>query len=150
MIRRFLFLLAVILLGTTISFAQLREIPKAVKDSFAAQYSGAAEPEYFDNIVNVQVKFAQNNEKKMATYSNKGQWRETEQDWDFEKLNSDVKDGFGKSKYSSDEWKVVETKIVTRPGTKELFRVKVQKNEVQKKYLFFNENGRLVTESITL
>lgn len=148
--RRLSFLIAITLLSTTFSFAQLREIPQAVKDAFGAQYDSAASPEFIDKLAHVQVRFEQDGEKKLATYNNKGMWRETEQDWAFEKLSDDVKDGFAKSKYSSDEWEVAETKIITRPGGKELFRVKVQKNEVQKKYLFFNASGRLVNESITL
>lgn len=132
------------------SFAQLREIPQAVKEAFSAQYAGAESPEYLDKVVNVQVHFAEEGFKKVATYNNKGMWRETEQEWNYEKLNDDVKDGFAKSKYSGDAWEIADTKIITRPGNKTLYRIKVQKNDVQKKYLFFNEAGKLVTESITL
>jgi hypothetical protein len=134
----------------TASFAQLREIPQAVKDAFMAQYSGAASPEYVDKVMTVQVHFEQDSSKMTATYNNKGMWRETEQEWSYDKLSDEVKDGFEKSKYSGDEWEVKETKIITRPGNKMYYRVKVQKNEVQKKYLFFSATGKLESESITI
>lgn len=148
--RRLFLLVALTIAFSQFSFAQLREVPKAVKEAFGAQYPDAQSPEYVDKVVSVQVHFAEDGFKKVATFNNKGMWRETEQEWDFDKLGADIKDGFEKSKYSGDEWEVVETKIITRPGNKQLYRIKVQKNEVQKKHLFFNEAGKLVTESITL
>lgn len=135
---------------TAVSFAQIREVPQAVKDAFGAQYAGAASPEYIAKVVNVQVRFEQDGNRMLATYNNKGMWRETEQDWSFEQLAEEIKEGFEKSKYSGEEWDVTETKIITRPGNKTLYRVKVQKNEVQKKYLFFNASGKLEDETITI
>lgn len=148
--RRIILMLVLTIAVSQFSFAQLREIPKAVKDAFSAQYPSAESPEYLDKVVSVQVHFSEDGNKMVAHYNNKGMWRETEQDWDFEKLEAAVKDGFEKSKYSGDEWEVTETKIITRPGNKTLYRVKVQKNEVQKKYLFYSGAGKLVTETITL
>ena len=132
------------------SFAQLREIPQAVKEAFMAQYAGAESPEYVDKVINVEVQFEQDGHKKTATYNNKGMWRETEQEWSFDQLSDEIKEGFAKSKYSGDEWDVVETKIITRPGNKTFYRVKVQKNEVQKKYLFYNATGKLESEALTI
>jgi hypothetical protein len=148
--QRFLLFLMVSAFSWSAASAQIREIPKAVKDSFAVQFPDAGTPNYIDNIVNVQVKFEHNGETKLATFTNKGQWKETEQPYDFEKLNADVKDGFEKSRYSGTDWKVADTKLVTRPAGVELYRVKVEKNDVQKKYLYFNTSGKLVHESITL
>lgn len=148
--RRIILMFVLTIAVSQFSFAQLREIPAAVKEAFAAQYPNAESPEYLDKVVSVQVHFAEGGNKKVASYNNKGMWRETEQDWEFEKLEADVQDGFEKSKYSGDEWEVTETKIITRPGNKTLYRIKVQKNEVQKKYLFFTGTGKLVSETITL
>lgn len=148
--RHVLSLLVFALFSAATAQAQLRDIPQAVKDSFSVQYPGSGDATFIDNIVNVQVKFEQQGAKKMATYSNKGQWKETETAFDFENLNAEIKDGFAKSRYSGDGWKVSETKLVNRPGNVELYRVKVQKSELQKKYLYFNEGGKLVTESLTL
>jgi hypothetical protein len=36
------------------------------------------------------------------------------------------------------------------PGNEERIRIKVEKGELTKRYLFFNKQGRLVKESFTL
>ena len=148
MIRKIISLLLVLSFFTSVSFAQIREIPETVKETFATQYPDADSVEYEDNLVSIQVHFVQNGEKMKASYTNKGRWKETEKDWNFEQLSPEVKDGFSKSKYA--DWEVSETKIVTRPGGVERFRVKVGKNDLQKKYLFFNKSGRLMEEQITI
>ena len=137
-----------LLLFTFSSFAQLRDIPKEVEQAFTAQYPNATAVEYRDNLVNVKIVFTHKGEKLTASYNNAGKWKETEKAWNFEQLNADIKDGFQKSKYA--DWKVTETKIVYRPDGVELFRVKVEKNEIQKKHLFFNAAGRLIEDFITL
>jgi hypothetical protein len=85
----------------------------------------------------------------MATYSNKGVWRESDKKWSYDKLSPEIKDGYNKSKYSAD-WKVTETFIVSTPDSPELYRLKVEKSDVQKKYLYFDKNGRLVRDALTL
>ena len=142
-----LFFFSFLLLSIT-SFSQIREIPETVKEAFEAQYPAAENVEYNDNLVNIKVNFILNGEKMVASYNSKGRWKDTEKEWDFEKLTADVKDGFSKSKYA--DWKIIETRIVYMAGGQERYRVKVEKNDVQKKNLFFNKNGRLVEESITI
>lgn len=148
MTRRIISLLLLLFFFSSISFAQIREVPELVKEAFDTQYPDADSVEYKDNIVSVDVHFTQNGEKMKAQYTNKGRWRETEKLWSFDQLPADVKDGFNKSKYA--DWEVSETKIVTRPGGVERYRVKVGKNDLQKKYLFFNKTGRLMEEQITI
>ena len=148
MIRRFFSLLLLIFLLNSVSFAQIREVPESVKEAFSTQYPNVDSVKYEDNIVSVQVHFTQNGERMKASYTNKGRWKETEKVWSFEQLPAEVKDGFSKSKYA--DWEVSETKIVYRPGGIERYRVKVGKNDLQKKYLFFNKTGRLMEELITI
>jgi hypothetical protein len=136
------------LLVTTFAFAQIRNVPTEVEDAFAKQYPDAESVVYKDNLVNVRVNFVLNGDRLMATFNNKGMWRETEKDWTFEQLPEDVKDGFHKSKYA--DWKLTETKVIYRPDGKERYRIKIEKNDVQKKYLLFNQSGRLVEDNITI
>jgi hypothetical protein len=151
MAKKFFASLIVLLTVFTLSAsAQLREIPKEVKDRFMSQYPQATDVDYKDQLVKVYVYFTLTGEKLIATYSNKGLWKETEKEWSFDKLSQAVKDGFDKSKYADDEWTVKETAIIYLPGDKEQYRIKVEKNELQKKYLYFNTKGRLLKESITL
>lgn len=133
---------------TVFSMAQVREIPAAVKETFSAQYPAAENVTYEDNLVSVQVHFQLNNENMVAAYNNKGRWKDTEKDWNFDQLPEAVKDGFQKSKYA--DWKVLDTKIVYRPGGADRYRIKAEKNDIQKKYIFFNKAGRLVDDSLIL
>jgi hypothetical protein len=139
--------IALAILGTT-SFAQIREIPKAVEETFAQQYNGATNVDYKDQLVRVDVHFELEGEKMIASYSNKGKWKETEKEWTFDKLPEEIKDGFQKSKYADRE--IEETKVIYLPGGSTQYRLKAKKNGVEKKYLYFNTKGRLLRESITL
>jgi Putative beta-lactamase-inhibitor-like, PepSY-like len=84
----------------------------------------------------------------IASYTNKGIWKETEKEWSFDKLSEEVKDGFQKSKYADRE--VEETTVFYLPGGTEQYRIKAKKSGVDKKYLYFNTKGRLLRTSITL
>jgi putative PepSY-like beta-lactamase-inhibitor len=142
------YFLVLFLLLSTFSFSQVTKVPQVAKDNFARQYPEAHEVSWDNDVINVNVRFELNGERMNAEYSNKGIWKKTEKDWDYEKLPDDVKDGFDKSKYADRE--VVETVIVYLPGDVQQYRLKVEKNDVQKKYLFFDEDGRLIRESLTL
>jgi len=146
--RKFLLLGVVLSIITVSSFAQIREIPQAVRETFANQYPNATNTDYRDQIVTVYVDFEQNGEKFVATYNNKGDWKGTEKDWNFNDLDGTVKEGFEKSKFA--DWDVTETKVMYLPGGSEQYRVRVKKNDVQKKYLYFNTKGRLLREAITI
>ncbi|HZF65449.1 MAG TPA: PepSY-like domain-containing protein [Chitinophagaceae bacterium] len=130
------------------SFAQIREIPEEVKRAFESQYPMAENVEFKDNLLNVHIYFELNGEKMMAIYNNKGAWKNTEKEWSYDKLSQEVKDGFEKSKFA--EWNVTETKIIQQPGGTERIRIKAEKNDVSKRYLFFNKSGRLTGDAITL
>jgi hypothetical protein len=141
-------LLSLFLLLSISSFSQVTKVPQVAKDNFARQYPEAREVNWDNEVISVNVRFELNGEWMNAEYSNKGIWKKTEKDWDYEKLPDDVKDGFDKSKYADRE--VVETVVVYLPGDMQQYRLKVQKNDLQKKYLFFDDDGRLIREAITL
>ena len=146
--RKLLLLGFVLSVFTITSFAQIREIPKAVRETFSTQYPNATNTDFRDQVVAVFVDFELDGEKYIATYNNKGDWKGTEKDWNYNDLGEDVKEGFEKSKFA--DWDVTETKIMYLPGGSEQYRVRVKKNDVQKKYLYFNGKGRLLREAITL
>jgi Putative beta-lactamase-inhibitor-like, PepSY-like len=131
------------------SFAQIRKIPAAVTDAFSKKYPMAQDVEYRDNLVNIQIHFVLDSAKMTAKYDADGEWKETEKEWNYEKLSQDVKDGFQKSKYATD-WKVTETAVIYMPSGEERYRLKIEKNDIQKKYLFFDKNGRLVRDAMTI
>ena len=146
--RKFLLSGFIVLITVTSAFSQVREIPKPVRETFANQYPKAENTDFKDQLVKVDVNFEMEGGKYIATYNNKGDWKGTEKEWSFEELTGDVKDGFEKSKYA--DWETTETKILYLPGGSEQYRLRVKKNDVQKKYLYFNKKGRLLREAITL
>jgi hypothetical protein len=142
------YFLALFLLFSISSFSQVTKVPQVAKDNFARQYPEARDVNWDNDLINVNVRFELNGERMNAEYSNRGIWKKTEKSWDFDKLPDDVKDGFDKSKYADRD--VVETVLVYLPGDVQQYRLKVEKNDLQKKYLFFDEDGRLMREAITL
>lgn len=129
-------------------FAQIREIPRIVEETFANQYKGASNIDFQDQLVRVDVRFHLDGDTMLASYSNKGVWKETQKRWSYDKLPQEVKDGFTKSRYA--DRRVDETVVIYLPGGGEQYRLRARKNDVEKKYLFFNTAGRLLRETITL
>ncbi|MFT3981682.1 MAG: PepSY-like domain-containing protein [Ferruginibacter sp.] len=143
-----IFLLAVcIMIGTAVS-AQVTKVPQTAKDNFEKQYPAAQNVEWSNDVLSASVTFTLNDEKMNAEYSNKGIWKSTYKETSFENLPDAVKNGFRLSKYSDRE--VSDVKTVYYPGDVIQYRVKVDKNDVQKKYLFFNTEGKLLRDAITL
>jgi hypothetical protein len=146
--RKFFIFLTASIIGSG-TFAQVRKIPAQVTDAFAKQYPNASKIEYEDNLLNVHVHFILDSLKWIAKYENDGAWKETEKQFSFDLLPADVEDGFQKSKYSRG-WKVIETSIIYMPKDETRYRIKVEKGDVQKKYLFFDEKGSLIRDALTI
>jgi hypothetical protein len=146
--RKGILIITVLVFGFS-SFGQIRKTPAAVSQAFEKQYPNASKVQFEDNLINVQVHFVSDSGKMTAKYNGDGEWKETEREFNYDNLPADVKTGFDKSKYAVD-WKVKETAIIYLPGNEIRYRVKVEKNDVQKKYLFFDKNGRLIRDSLTI
>ncbi|MBK9570478.1 MAG: PepSY-like domain-containing protein [Chitinophagaceae bacterium] len=128
--------------------AQVTSIPEQAKENFFRQYPDAKNVQWENNVVNVKVRFEQDSNKLNAEYSNKGIWKNTLKDWTYEQLPEDVKEGLKKSKYADRE--VTDVKVLYLPGYVIQYRLRTEKNNVEKKYLFFNTAGRLIRTSVTL
>ena len=128
--------------------AQVTKIPPTAKENFSKQYPTATDEVWYNDILEVNVRFELDGKKMSALYNNKGIWKNTMQDAEYDQLPPAVIDGFNKSKYV--ERSVTETKIIFYPGNVTLYRIKAEKNDIEKKLLFFNEKGRLVRDALTL
>ena len=129
-------------------YSQVTSIPDQAKQNFFKQYPDAKNVQWENNVVNVNVRFEQDSNQMTAEYNNKGIWKNTLKDWTYEKLPGDVKEGFNKSKYADRE--VADVKVLYLPGYVIQYRLKVEKSEVEKKYLFFSTAGRLLRSTVTL
>lgn len=130
------------------SFSQVTSIPQEAKSNFAAQYPNAQNVRWDNDVVNVNVRFEQDGQQMNAEYNNKGIWKHTYIDWTYDKLPATVQEGLKKSKYADRD--VKEVLAVDLPGNVRQYRLKMEKNDVQKKYLYFNSDGRLVRDANTI
>ena len=144
--------LSAILLVLSVScfngYSQVTSVPDQAKEHFFKQYPEAKNVIWQNDIVNVNARFEVEGDKLNAEYNNKGIWKSTLKEWEFDKLPEDVKEGLEKSKYADRE--ITDVKVVYLPGYVIQYRLKAEKNDVEKKYLFFNTEGRLVRSAVTL
>jgi len=128
--------------------AQIRKIPADVTDEFRARYPHAERVAWKDNLSSFEAQFILNNYQMSAHFNGKGDWLHTEKKMKFEELPGSVKDGFGKSKYT--EWEKGSVYEINKNMEPLQYRILVKKSGVQKKYLYFDTNGKLNRESLTL
>lgn len=141
-------LLIIVSFFSYVAPAQVTKIPPMAKENFTQQYPEASNAEWQNEIVGVNVQFESGGKSMNAFYNNKGIWKYTLQDAEYDQLPAAVIDGFNKSKYV--ERGVTETKIIFYPGAVTQYRIKAEKNDVERKYLYFNDKGRLLRDALTL
>ena len=147
-LNRLVVIIISIFLSSSAGFAQVTSIPDLAKENFFKQYPDAKNVQWQNDVVNVNARFEQDSNSLNAEYNNKGIWKWTLKDWTFDKLTTDIKEGFSKSKYASRQ--VLEVKVLYLPGYVIQYRLKVEKNDIEKKFLFFNTEGRLVRTTVAL
>ena len=128
--------------------AQIRKIPSEVTDAFAERYPHAQKVSWKDNITNFEAKFILNGYEMSADFNSKGEWQNSEKQIKFEELPSSVQDGFSKSKYS--DWEKLSVAEIEKNGEQIQYRVYVKKSAIEKKYLFFDANGKLLRDAIKI
>lgn len=140
--------LAGMLASITPASAQLRKVPAEVTEAFREKFPHADKVEWKDKLSAFQASYEEDGVHYTAKFNSKGEWLQTEKDIEEDALPGAVKDGFDKSKFT--EW---ELKSVSRIESKDnavQYRIFVKKSNVEKKYLYFNEEGRLIRENITI
>jgi hypothetical protein len=147
-VLRLLTLSVLLLFISSAGQSQVTSIPDQAKENFFKQYPDAKNVKWENDVVNVNARFEQDSNKLNAEYNNKGIWKRTLKDWSYDKLTEDIKDGFQKSKYAGKQ--VLDVKMLYLPGYVIQYRLKVEKNNVENKFLFFNTEGRLVRTTVAL
>jgi hypothetical protein len=145
-ISRIIFL-SFLVLSAVNGFSQTTKVPQVVEDSLDWRYPGAQNVKWSNEVFYLRASFELNGEKMYAEYTTKGVWRGTKKDWVYEKLPEAVLDAFKKTRYA--DWPVAEVKIVSTPKDPELYRLTIEKNEIEKKNLFYTKEGRLMRDTIT-
>ncbi len=145
--KRTFFLLFFLAVGF-IAGAQIRKIPANVTDAFSTIYPHASHVEWKDKLEYFQAKFQLNGCTITAAFSSKGEWEGSERELSFEQLPDEVQNGFLKSKYA--ERHKTDAFEIQQLGKPLQYRISVEKSSIQKKLLYFDVNGKLVKESMTL
>lgn len=145
---RFYLLLSLMVFATSTVDAQFRKIPADVTDAFKARYPHAERVSWKDQLNSFEAQFTLNDHEMSAHFNSEGEWLKSERKLKFEDLPQAIRDGFSKSKYT--DWEKVSVYEIARNLESLQYRILVKKSGVQKKYLFFDINGRLNKESYTL
>jgi hypothetical protein len=143
-----IFFLLVFFSAFTLTNAQIRKIPAEVTDAFAQRYPHATKVEWKDKLQYFEASFELNGSEINADFSSKGEWQGSERDMNFDDLPTEVKDGFAKSKYA--DWDKKSVSEIQELGKPLQYKINVGKSDVQKKNLFFDANGKLLKDNITL
>ena len=145
---RAIFTLILIASVISTSFAQVRKIPSEVTEAFKQKYPDATNVEWRDKLSNFSAIFESDNQHYQAKFNSKGEWQLTETEIEESDLPEDVKDGFDKSKYA--DWEIGAIYKIELSDGNFHYRIETIKNDVRKKNLYFNSEGRLVKDRITI
>ena len=133
---------------TTISFAQIRKIPAEVTNAFQEKYPEAKSVEWRDKLSSFTASFQLDSTTYVAQFSNKGEWENTEEAIDESEVPEEVNAGFDKSKYA--DWNITRVTKIELPGDEFQYRIEVAKGDIKKRNLYFNSEGRLLKDKLTL
>lgn len=145
----FLFCMLIAFAGIFMANAQIRKIPSAVTEAFKAKFPNAEEVSWKDNLTNFEANFKMDGHKMSCAFKGNGEWQWTHKSLSFEELPAAVKDGFAKSKYA--KWKPGSVEWIDEKDKKPVYKIYIEKDSfVQKKFLYFNEEGQLKKDAQTL
>lgn len=128
--------------------AQIRKIPAAATSAFTTKFPDAKNVSWTDKITAFEADFDMDTHHYQSSFNSKGEWKKTEKTITEDEVPIMVKDGLAKSKYT--EWKITSWKEVTYKDGKLEYRLFAKKTDIQKKYLYFNDKGQLLRDTITL
>lgn len=126
------------------SHAQSDSIPVVIADIFYMQYPYATDAVAKEKKNVIAVDFKMKGENYHAYYKD-GNWRYTLMDYAFERLSKKVQQSFKESKYGGIE--IGETKVVYFSGGYEEYRIKLKGGNINNKYVYLSESGKIVRPS---
>ena len=147
--KKGVFLLSTVFLLTVSSaFSQLRKIPAEVTEAFKTKFPAAKNVSWSDKLTAFEASFNEGNAKLRASFSSKGEWKKTEKDWNSADMPAAIKEGYKSTKYS--DWTIKSVTEITENDDKHEFRLAIEKSTLKKKSVYFNSDGSLLREAVTL
>ena len=145
----FVFLLSLTtLLFSNIAFSQIRKIPSQATESLKQKYPAADKVEWKDAISHFTAKFQVDSKDYEAHFDSDGNWKESLVKVDESEMPEAVKDGIAKSKYS--DWTLGKIEKIESTEDRVQYRVQVKRGDIKKKILYYNPEGKLTKDNITL
>jgi len=142
------FLLVLALAAASAGLAQIRKIPSETTQALEKMFKGATEISWKDNVTNFEANFKYNGHETSAQFSGKGEWKETVTKLSMSEVPAEVMDGFKKSTYA--DWDTGDSSYkIEQPEGYLRYRIYVKKG-LEKKYLFFNKDGKLEKTALTI
>jgi Putative beta-lactamase-inhibitor-like, PepSY-like len=141
-------IMSVMLLAVFSMQAQLRKIPADVTEAFKEKYPDTKNAEWKDKISSFQVSYEMSGVHYQSKFNSKGGWLQTEKEIEEDALPQAVKEGYGKSKFT--DWELKSVAFIESNNKDIEYRLFVRKSGVEKKYLYFDKDGKLIKDSITI
>lgn len=142
------FLIAVASIASVNAQVAVGNVPSRVINAFQSKYPHATNVYWTGKVVHFTVNFSLRGENLTANYKDDGTWEQTYMGMPFNDLPAAIKKGFDRSKYRG--WQVKEVRRIDARDKDRVYRIEVRKNTFQKKNLFFNVNGQLTDDNITI
>ena len=139
---------AILLISLNSAQAQIGKVPSDVTEAFKVKYPDTKNVEWKDKVSYYQVTFEAKGEKYESKFNSKGEFLGSEKVIKKEQAPAAVKDGLAKSKFS--DWEIKSVTWVEKKDLTINYRYFIRKSGVEKKYLTFDDTGKLVKEAITL
>lgn len=131
------------------AFAQFGKIPPEATNAFKAKFPDATNVSWKSGFSTYKATFDLNNVRQTADFNTAAQWTKTEAKLTYDKLPTEIADGFHKSLYNG--WEFTELLKIEEKDKEPEYRIRVKKQTgLTKKYLFFNASGQLLREATTL
>ena len=138
-LNRFLFILVLVLSFTAFSQAQVVNIPEKSKADFESKFPDATDVEWTNSLAKYVVKFTKDDNTYKSHYYVNGSWHYTEKFLNKEELPKEVLTSYEKSRIA--DWEFVSSAWIENKYNEKAFRIE-GKRGIEKKYLFFDEQGK--------
>ena len=128
--------------------AQFRDVPAAVTNAMKDKYPNAKDISWEDKVSSFQAKFLMDGKTHEARFKKDGTWEVTEKAILFEEMPKAVQDAFNASEFKKWTLRTV-AELNNNQGGNE-FRIYVRNNTVNRKYLYYGVDGKLLKEAYNL
>ena len=127
--------------------AQVLNIPEKSKKDFETRFPNAENVEWTNNLARYVVDFTLDNAGYRSHYYINGSWWYTEKFLEKEQLPQPVITSYEKSRIS--DWEYLSSAFVENKNNLKAYRLEAKRG-IEKKYIYYDENGKEIKAAIGL